>query len=87
MSKLSWLFDRATPRFGQITVWLLLLFAVVLALTPIEFDLGPRNEHPATVFSWLPASLIQSPLFFTAVRVGLLVSTILWALRLSLIHI
>lgn len=84
MSKLSWLFDRATPRFGQITVWLLLLFAVVLALTPIEFDLGPRNEHPATVFSWLPASLIQSPLFFTAVRVGLLVSTISWALRIGI---
>jgi len=82
MSKLSWLFDRATPRFGQVTVWLLLLFAVVLALTPIEFDSGPRSEHPATVFSWLPASLIQSPIFFTAVRVGLLASTILWALRI-----
>jgi len=82
MSKLSWLFDRATPRFGQVTVWLLLLFAVVLALTPIEFDSGPRSEHPATVFSWLPAPLIQSPIFFTAVRFGLLASTILWALRI-----
>ena len=82
MSKVSWLFDRATPRFGQITVWLLLLFAVVLALTPIEFDSGPRSQHPATVFSWLPTSLIQSTIFFTAVRVGLLASAVLWALKI-----
>jgi len=81
MSKLNWLLDRATPRFGQITVWLLLLFAVVLALTPIEFDSGPRSEHPATIFSWLPTSVIQNPVLFTGVRIGLIASAILWALR------
>ncbi len=82
MSKLDWLFDRATPRFGQMTVWLLLLFAVVLALSPIEFDAGPRSEHPATVFSWLPASLIQNQAIFTCVRAGLMISAALWALRI-----
>ena len=82
MSKLNWLFDRATPRFGQITVWLLLLFAVVLAFTPIEFDSGTRSEQPATVFSWLPLSLMQSQIFFTSVRVSLLISAVLWALKI-----
>jgi hypothetical protein len=77
----TWLLDRATPRFGQITLWLLLSFAVVLALTPIEFDAGPRSETPATIFSWLPAALIQSSVFFTAVRIVLIVSVILWAAK------
>ncbi len=82
MSKLTWLFDRATPRFGQISVWLLLSFALVLALTPIEFDAGPRSEHPATVFSWLPVDLIRKPIFFTCVRVVLMASVVLWATRI-----
>ncbi len=82
MSKLTWLFDRATPRFGQISVWLLLSFALVLALTPIEFDAGPRSEHPATVFSWLPVDLIRNPIFFTCVRVVLMASVVLWATRI-----
>ena len=82
MSKLSWLFDRATPRFGQISVWVLLSFAIVLALTPIEFNSGIRSETPATMFSWLPASLIQSQIFFTSVRVALIASSVLWAMRI-----
>jgi hypothetical protein len=82
MNKLRWLFDRATPAFGQISVWLLLLFAIVLAMTPIEFDTGPRSEAPATVFFWLPGTLIGSPEFFTAIRVVLFASAALWALRI-----
>ena len=82
MSKLGWFFDRATPRFGQISIWVLLSYAIVLALTPIEFDLGSRSETPATIFSWLPTSLIQNPTFFTSVRVALIASAVLWAMRI-----
>jgi len=80
----DWLQDEATPAFGQIATWLLLLFAVVVAFTPIEFSVGPQRVVPATIFSWLPESLIRSPQLFFGVRIVLLVSAILWALRVAI---
>jgi len=80
----DWLQEEATPRYGQIATWLLLLFAVIVALTPVEFDTGPRRTVPATVFSWLPEALVRSPELFVGVRVVLLVSAILWALRIAI---
>ena len=41
----DWLCDAATPRFGQISTWILLSFAVVVAFVPIEFDVGPAQSH------------------------------------------
>lgn len=78
----DWLQEEATPLFGQISTWLLLLFAVVVALTPIEFDMGPRSAAAATVFSWLPESLVRSPQLFFSVRIVLLVSALAWAMRI-----
>ena len=80
----DWLNDEATPRFGQLSTWLLLLFAVIVALTPIDFDAGQQREVAATIFSWLPEGLIRSPQLFFAVRVGLLISAILWAFRVAI---
>ena len=80
----DWLQDEATPWFGQFSTWVLLLFAVIVALTPIEFDLGQRREVAATIFSWLPESLIRSPMLFVVVRIALLVSAVLWALRIAI---
>lgn len=79
----QWLLDEAKPKFGQGATWLLLAFAVIVALTPIEFDVGPRQESAASVFSWLPESLIASPVFFTGVRIVLLVSALLWAAHVA----
>ena len=79
---LDWLHDESTPRFGQISTWLLLLFAVIVALTPIEFDSGPQRAEAATVFSWMPESLIRSPILFFSVRIVLLASAIAWAFRI-----
>jgi hypothetical protein len=80
----DWLTAESNPRFGQYATWLLLLFAVIVACTPIEFDTGPKREVPATSFAWLPASLLASPTFFTGVRVVLLVSAALWAARVAI---
>lgn len=80
----DWLQEEATPKFGQIATWLLLLFSVVVALTPIEFDAGSRRAISATVFSWLPEAIIRSPELFFGVRIVLFVSAVLWALRIAI---
>ncbi len=77
----QWLFDEATPRFGQLSVWLLLLFAVIVSLLPFEADIGPRRAQPATIFAWMPSQILASPIFFLAARVLLCVSALLWAAR------
>lgn len=77
----QWLTETTRPAFGQWSTWILLSFSVVLALTPIEFDTGPRTGTPATIFFWLPSSLLSSMAFYNVVRGVLLVATALWAVR------
>lgn len=68
----------------MIATWLLLLFALIVACTPIEFDSGVRRADPATIFSWLPESILRSPEMFFGVRVVLFLSALSWAARLAL---
>jgi len=56
----AWLLDAATPRFGLVVTWLLCLFAIVLACSPIEFSDGVRSAQGASLFSWLPETLLRS---------------------------
>ena len=79
----NWLTALARPGFGQVVTWLLLGFAVVLAISPIEFATGAGSTKAATIFAWLPESLLRSETFFTAVRVLLIASAALWALRVA----
>lgn len=79
----NWLTERARPGFGQFVTWLLLGFAVILAVSPIEFATGARSAEAATVFAWLPEFLLRSGPFFTTVRVLLILSAALWALRIA----
>jgi len=79
----DWLTDMASPGFGQAVTWLLLSFTVLLAVSPIEFSVGDRSAQAATIFAWLPEFLLHSGTFFTAVRVLLIVSAALWALRIA----
>lgn len=79
----DWLTELARPGFGQFVTWLLLGFAVILAVSPIEFATGVRSANAATIFAWLPDFLLRSGIFFTAVRVLLILSAALWALRIS----
>jgi len=81
---MDWLNEEATPFFGQLSTWLLLLFAIIVALTPIEFELGDRREAAATIFSWLPESIVRSPQLFFGVRIALLISAIAWAFRVAI---
>jgi hypothetical protein len=69
---------RGKVRFGLFSLWWLLLFAVILACLPFEHASGQRTGNIVTLFSWLPAGLLQSKLFYFWVRVWLIVSTILW---------
>ncbi|MEL7497737.1 MAG: hypothetical protein AAFN77_09020 [Planctomycetota bacterium] len=77
----DWLMQTTSFRFGMFTTYVLLAFTVVIALSPIEFSPGPRSEVPATVFSWLPSSLIRSGVFFFIARIVLIASAICWAMR------
>lgn len=79
-----WLTECDSMRFGIASTYLLLAFTVVVALSPIEFSTGPRADVPASVFSWLPESLIRSGVFFTIVRVLVVVTAALWAMRVWL---
>jgi len=79
----EWFLDTATPRFGIVVTWLLCLFAIVLACSPIEFSSGVRSAQGASLFSWLPEALLRSGLFFTGVRVVLAVSAVCWILRVA----
>lgn len=79
----NWLTALARPGFGQFVTWLLLAFAVILAISPIEFSNGVRSADAATIFAWLPELLLRNENFFTAVRVLLIVSAALWALRIA----
>ena len=60
---------------------MLLCCSLILAWSPIEFSVGERAESPATIYFWLPAGLKGSGLFFSLVRFGLTVSTLLWMFR------
>jgi len=79
----DWLTESSRPGFGQAVTWLLLVFAVILAISPIEFSPGVRSSDAATIFAWLPEFLLRNEIFFTAARVALIVSAALWALRIA----
>jgi hypothetical protein len=79
----DWLLDAAMPRFGIMVTWLLCLFAIILACSPIEFADGVKSAQGASLFSWLPEGLLRSGPFFTGVRVVLAVSAVCWILRVG----
>ena len=76
MSK--WLLAVSNPRYGLVANFVLLCCSLALAFSPFEFADGVRCETPATVFFWLPDSLLGSPAFFVAVRILLVGFTLLW---------
>ncbi len=79
----DWLLDTATPKFALLVTWLLCIFAILLACSPIEFSTGVPADAGASLFSWLPESILRSGLFFTGVRVVLAVSAVCWILRVA----
>jgi hypothetical protein len=78
----NWLLEVGDLRFGLYSCRILLLVTIVIGLCPVEFSAGPQNETPATVFSWMPESLLRNGLFFTIVRVALIASAVLWWFRI-----
>lgn len=79
--KLDFLFQLKTARFGQYTTWLLLVFALMLALTPVQYVPGPRSLDPATIISFLPVDLLTSPRFYVLIRWILIISAFGWMFR------
>lgn len=80
MNRFAFLFERRLPQFGQLCTWLLCGLSVILAACSFEPETGERLI-PATVFSWLPTSVLQSPITMIAARIVLAASAIAWALR------
>lgn len=80
----DWLLEVAEPNFGRVVTWLLCLFALVLACSPIEFADGIRSAQPASCFSWLPESVLRSGLFFTITRFILTTSAVCWVAGVAL---
>lgn len=78
----SWLTDCADLKYGIFSYRILLGITIVIGFCPIEFSAGPQNATPATIFSWLPESLLRSGNFFSAVRILLVASTLLWWFRI-----
>ncbi len=69
------------PHFGQPVTWLLLCFALVLAVVPFEYAQGERIG-PATILSWLPGEVLSAPWLYQVIRWTLIVSAVLWAAQL-----
>jgi hypothetical protein len=78
----SWLFECADLKFGIWSTWILLAITVLIAFCPIEFSDGQRAAKAATIFAWIPESVLRDGTFFVAVRVCLLGSVALWAMRI-----
>lgn len=78
----NWLLEAGDLKFGIYSVRILLLVTIAIGLCPIEFSAGPQNETPATVFSWIPETLLRNGLFFSCVRLALIASAVLWWFRI-----
>lgn len=74
------LFERGLPHFGQLSTWLLCLFALILSAYPFEPEVGDRVS-PSTVFGWLPSVVLASPLSLHIARFALALFAILWSIR------
>jgi hypothetical protein len=72
------LHERATPRFTQLAIWLLLATALAAGCVPFHVDDGPR-QGPATLLAWLPDELLRSDASFWLFRGILWTGAILWA--------
>lgn len=72
------LFERSHPRFGQLVVWVLLSFCLILAALPVHYMTGQRIG-PATILAFLPDAVVRTELLYQATRITLVISALLWA--------
>lgn len=77
----DWLGEKTRPHFGQLTLWVLLLCAQPLAYYFVthwgQHVKGPRTG-PATVLSFLPDSVLLSPLSIQVSGVLFTLGSLLW---------
>jgi hypothetical protein len=83
----DWLGERSRPHFGQLTLWLLLLCAQPLAIYFVtHWGLhvrGPRTG-PATILSFLPDSVLLSPLPIQVCASLFVLGSFLWLAQLAI---
>lgn len=83
MNKVAdYLLRRATPQFGQFSLWILLGLALILSVLPFEHQTGERQPF-ATMWGFLPVEILESKVFFLATRISLAITAILWGLRIG----
>lgn len=76
-------FDCTYPDFGQMTVWILISFAICLAILGPSHQTGLRADS-ATLISFFPEQILSSLYVYQALRVLLVVAAIGWALKRGL---
>ena len=79
----KWL-ECSLADFGQLTVWLLVGFALCLACLGPPHQAGPRAEVSATLFAFLPEAILRSVVFYQLLRVALIVVALGWAFQRGL---
>jgi hypothetical protein len=79
----NWL-ECSLPDFGQLTVWILIVIALCLTSLEPPHQAGPRAEVAATLFSFLPETLLRSVVFYQLLRVVLAIVALSWALQRGL---
>ncbi|MEC7604747.1 MAG: hypothetical protein VX668_12065, partial [Planctomycetota bacterium] len=76
-------FDCTYPDFGQMTVWILISFAICLAILGPPHQTGLRADS-ATLISFFPEQILSSLFVYQTLRVLLVVAAIGWALKRGL---
>ena len=79
---LPWLLNRANLDFGILSVRILLVMVILIAVSPIEFSMGPRSNQSATIFTWLPERLLRNGMFFTFIRISVVGVALMWWFRI-----
>jgi hypothetical protein len=84
---MNWLLRRSNPRFGQVTLWAILICAAFLATyflaNATQGRVGHQRQWPVTVFSFLPDRVLfwrPAQWMFAALFA---VNALLWVFRLG----
>ncbi len=75
--------QRTLPQFNQLVIWTLLAISALLAIWPFEIRAGER-AGVASLLWWLSDSVVHSHWTWLALRVLLLVGSVLWLNQLAL---
>lgn len=81
MNRFDFLFQHSTTRFTQYSIWILLVFALLLAIQAPPHEYGVQQETPATFLFVMPEKVVRSLIVYEVVRLLLIAGIIGWAFQ------